>query len=262
MSNLEELNSVHSRWQTETTVCRSIARALQPTQFFINGSVRSDPQLGGEPKIKTIQVGVAHQALSLGSGDIFDVKQLHDGRLCIFLADCSGPATPSGCLIGVAVRAAVENASRTLLTKASHILASVNQMLIAVKFPQVPVVAMGCAIVDPKKQTIEFARAGILPPVHVDQSGKKTELHTPGPLLGISEAEFTSENIAFSPGELFILSSFPLPNCTISTHFEGQKLANQLLGSISNDVRPNDDRTILVIHWHHVDSTIAAQYLS
>jgi serine phosphatase RsbU (regulator of sigma subunit) len=217
------LRELFDRLDRETARCRALARSWQRSAIPAAGPFAFD---------------VAHVAVGHGSGDSFDAVPLADGRLAVYLADCGGPATPSGCLIGLGVRLAIATAALQPAISPGGLLAAVNRALLATGDGHA--VAMAVAILDVASDSIELARAALPPPAVVDAAGTVSSWPLPGPPLGLAPAEFPSADVPFAGGSRLILSSLD----AIATH---AGTAEAMLQSIPPADRPGDDRTVLVV---------------
>lgn len=234
---LAEVKSLHDKLDAETEFCRNLSRSMQVTHFSLKMPFR---------------VGVAIQQSTFGSGDVFDAIELPAEKLCIYLADCAGPGTPSGCLISVAVRHAVNHAVHNCrIESASQMISTVNQRLLDCQFPQLPSVAMACVVIDKRNESIQIARAGLPAPLTVSKTNERILWNVPGPVLGIAKADYHSEHWRFSAGDRLILSTsnHGLETYSFDVHTDSQLLAEQLIHQIPQKI----ENTILAIQQLQVD---------
>lgn len=219
---LARLRQAHDRFKMESNRCLAVARSWQSTSF---------------PPWGRFQIDVGHQAIGLGVGDVFDVLEMMDGRWLVYLADAGGLATPSAVLTGFVIRKAVADAVRQPGLTAGGLLKAVNSTLLTW---QSNPVAMAVLIFD-ESSSVEFARAGLPAPWQFMSDGSLGRWSTPGPLLGLTEADYPTDRFQVSEGSRLILSTVP------SLQPQADSTAEQLLSTLLPDARPGDDRTILIV---------------
>jgi serine phosphatase RsbU (regulator of sigma subunit) len=219
---LARLRQAHDRFELESNRCRAVARSWQMTSF---------------PPWGRFQIDVGHQAIGQGCGDVFDAVEMTDGRRLVYLADAGGLATPSAALTGFVIRKAIADAIGQPGLTAGGLLKAVNSTLLA--WQSNPVAMTVLIFAD--SSSVEVARAGLPAPWRIASDGSVDRWSTPGPLLGLIDADYPTDRFEASEGSRVILSTVP----SLQPH--SKSTAEQLLSSLMPDVRPDDDRTILVI---------------
>ena len=135
-------------------------------------------------------------------GDWYDFIHFKDGRLGIVLADVAGKGMGAALLM---------SSTRSILrlvadpvSSPGEVLKKVNDILIK-DFPTTRFVTMIYAVLDPGTQTIVFANAGHLYPLHVDSTKVKFIETASGMPLGITDSLFSECKIKFSSQSRIVL---------------------------------------------------------
>jgi serine phosphatase RsbU (regulator of sigma subunit) len=158
------------------------------------------------PRIETRIGSFEFYGASLPSGevggDLVDLVEV-DGRWIGYLADVSGHGVGSGVLMGM-----VKSAARMkLLTLAplSALLDDLNDALVPVRKPGM-YVTMACLRYD-EPAGLEFSLAGHLPMLHYQAATGTVEERSIAhlPIAMFEASRYSSEAVAFAPGDLFVL---------------------------------------------------------
>jgi serine phosphatase RsbU (regulator of sigma subunit) len=179
---------VRERLETEMQLARQIQQAFIPEQL---------PQPAGwelAARWKTArQVG----------GDFYDVIELPEHRLGLFIADVADKGMPAALFMALTrtlVRAAVVETPSP-----ADALRHVNDLLMPDTRQGMFVTAV-YAVLDPETGEFTYANAGHNPPLWVCASGKIERLTRTGMALGVLESGLISEkSIRIAPGESILL---------------------------------------------------------
>ena len=185
---LQKAMVVRERLETEVQLARQIQKTFLPEQL---------PQFVGwelDARWKTArQVG----------GDFYDVFNLPDGRLGLFIADVADKGVPAALFMALTrtlVRAAVlENHSPAEAMK------RVNDLLVPDTRQGMFVTAV-YAVLDMQTNELTYVNAGHNPPVWIKSKGEVEKLVRTGVALGAAEeARFRQQSIQFEAGDSLLL---------------------------------------------------------
>jgi sigma-B regulation protein RsbU (phosphoserine phosphatase) len=137
-------------------------------------------------------------------GDYYDFLPLHDGRMCVVLADVSGK--------GVAAAVFVANVRAMLRALARHethprtLLSHLSSALLADSTSGLYVTCI-VAVVDPKTRSMVYVNAGH-PAGVLWNPARARGLQVGGPPAGLlADAQYEEETLAFSDGDLVVFVS-------------------------------------------------------
>lgn len=165
---LISISKEHNRLENEMMIAKSVHQSLlpqtiiQPTGYAIKCFSLSAKEVGG---------------------DFYDVFRLANGNTCIIIADVSGKGIPAAFLMatlrGTILSLQSANfGAREILTEIQLNLSSIleSHMFITVS----------CLIIEESKGTIQFARAGHMPLIHL-KGGVLTEYKPQGIGIGLTK---------------------------------------------------------------------------
>lgn len=198
------------------------------------------------PEVRGLDLGVLFRPCGYVSGDIYDVQELDDGRIGVFLADAMGHGVPAALLTTALCRALVTRepgpgggrllepaeAMTRLNRSLAHHAAGVSRFATAVY-----------AVLDPVAGIVTVAGAGHPPPLRFGDDGRRA-FETEGPVLGVfPEAEFSQVSFELEPGQALILhtdgleQAFPEPDRDVRRPSDGYL---RVLESIAGDARAQE----------------------
>jgi serine phosphatase RsbU (regulator of sigma subunit) len=159
------------------------------------------------PARTDLSVAAHYAPLERVGGDIYDLLELPDGTLRIFMADATGHG--------------VQASMRTLMLKGAYdrlpgdqlgpaaLLSQLNQRLVQ-EFPDGDLHCSACCVdVTPRADgaTVRFANAGSVP-IYVYSAGAPREVYTEGPLLGVDNLSWPEPaKIELQPGEVLLIAT-------------------------------------------------------
>ncbi len=179
---------VRERLETEVQLARQIQQAFIPERL---------------PRPAGWELAARWETARQVGGDFYDVIELADGRLGLFIADVADKGVPAALFMALTrtlVRAAV------LETRSpAQALRRVNDLLIPDTRQGMFVTAV-YAVLDPENGEFIYANAGHNPPLWLRTDGSAERLTRTGTALGILEAEELSERrIRVGTGESVLL---------------------------------------------------------
>jgi GAF domain-containing protein len=241
---------VRERLETEVKLARQIQRAFIPQSLpYIEGW-----ELAGRWETAR-QVG----------GDFYDVFELPDGRIGLFIGDVADKGMPAALFMALTrtlVRAAVLQTDSP-----AEVLRRVNDLLI----PDATLgmfVTAAYAVLDPTTSRFTYANAGHNPPLWIRSAGSMEPLTRTGIALGLIEGEeMTERTIQLASGDSVLLYTDGITEAfSPSEHMfgedglleairsaAGQDAAALLdaiesrLNSFTESMPLSDDRTMLVV---------------
>lgn len=145
------------------------------------------------------------------SGDIYDIREIDESRVCVLIADAVGHGVPAALMtmvIAKSVGHAIETQQAQGDVDPSHVLGELNRDLTGRGLDSSRFATAVCGIVDTRAHTIRIASAGHPHPLLIRPDGEITRLPCEGCLLGVFEdAEYESCEHPIGPGEALVLYS-------------------------------------------------------
>jgi sigma-B regulation protein RsbU (phosphoserine phosphatase) len=204
------------------------------------------------------------QCRSVG-GDLYDFRQLADGRLLFMVADVSGKG------MGAALLMANILASFRILYESQRFdlalaVQQVSQQLFENSDPE-DFATLFVGLIDPNDSSVHFVNAGHNPPLLVRADGSHEHLEPSGIMIGAFGAfEWPVQTVKLSPGELIFVFSDGVTEAergdeqfgdtrteqlvASSRHEGSRQIVDQLMGSINEfmgDAPRSDDITIMTV---------------
>ncbi len=204
-------------------------------------------------------------------GDLYDFLPFPDGRLAIVVADVSGKGVPASLYMTLTKGLLISLAEET--TDPGKMLREINRHLYDVCRRKV-FVTLFLGILDPARKTLEYARAGHNPTIHLDgRTGRTTQLESRGMGLGmvgsgIFDPTLVVETLSLSSGDTLLFYSDGITEAMnrkdeeyglerllpfVRQHASTES-ALQLRDAILADVRkflgpdpPQDDQTLVIV---------------
>jgi len=156
------------------------------------------------PVLAGLEIGVLFRPVNFVSGDIFDVRDLGDGRAAFFIADAVGHGVPAALLTMVLTNSLITGDGVSEFSPAD-VLARLNRKMCASCFGSGRFATAAYGVIDSRSRTVTVAGAGHPMPVVLGRSGVR-EIETSGPLLGVfGEAEFDQATFALEPDDTLLL---------------------------------------------------------
>jgi sigma-B regulation protein RsbU (phosphoserine phosphatase) len=161
------------------------------------------------PMVDRLELAVLFRPVNFVSGDIYCVRELHDGSIAFLLADAVGHGVPAALLTMVL-------ASSMAMTRRgpdgvpiplapSQVLSALNRRLCESCFGSGRFVTAVYGVIDPRTRHVTLAGAGHPHPVHLGAHGASS-IKTEGPLLGIfAEAEFDEASFQLGQDDTLVV---------------------------------------------------------
>lgn len=189
-ATLSEVNASlrdhNQRMQKDVEEARQIQQSLLP------------PPL---PQDARYQLAVSYEPLQEVGGDWYHLANDSEGRVCLHIADVTGHGL-SAALMGSMTKLALVAAGQ----HPPHVqLAEVNRLL-SPQLPQGRFVTMGSYRYDPRDGSLEYARAGHPPLLHLQRKEQKVmQLKGEGFAIGFFDmGEYSPGKVTMAPGDVFV----------------------------------------------------------
>jgi sigma-B regulation protein RsbU (phosphoserine phosphatase) len=156
------------------------------------------------PGIKELRFHADYQPCLYIGGDYYDVIDMPNGHIGVFMADASGHGSSAALLVSI-VKAVVTTVGKDI-SSPSYVVSMINSTLTKIT-PEESFVTLFYGVVNTITGTMDYTLAGHPSPViHNRITGAFTELESNGGLVGIFElAKFEESRYSFKPGDrLFI----------------------------------------------------------
>jgi serine phosphatase RsbU (regulator of sigma subunit)/anti-anti-sigma regulatory factor len=140
-------------------------------------------------------------------GDLYDVVQLDDHHLALYVADATGHGVTAAMLsVLFKQRLALKDAIDDEPLSAGDVLTSANRALAEALLAPGLFLSVAYALVNLDTGAVTFASAGSPPVVHQRAAGETRLLRRTGPALGLAQrARFTEERFTLEPGDRLLL---------------------------------------------------------
>jgi serine phosphatase RsbU (regulator of sigma subunit)/CHASE2 domain-containing sensor protein len=171
-------------------------------------------------------------------GDLYDVAQLDEDRLCVMLGDVSGKGVPAALFM-----AKVVSVFKTFVNqgKAEDIVRSMNDRLV-VEGASSLFVTLACMIFNTKEKRVNFASGGHNPTLYLDADGKEEWLEVEdGMPLGILEGNYSGRTIEYRPESIFVLYT---DGVTEAMNLKGDMYGEEKLLKLVKNMRTSSSKDI------------------
>lgn len=238
-----------SRLGREMKIAREIQRQLMPDEF---------------PSLPPLEVAVLFKPVAQLGGDLYDWIAFDDGRYAFVIGDVAGKGAPAA-LYGALSSGVIRTRAGRKYPPA-QMLELVNKTLY-----QRPIegqyVAVTYAIYDPRSRTVSLSNSGLPYPLLV-RAGQPTFLDIGGIPLGLfSDSKYEETDLQLLAGDVLVFYSdgvvemrndngdeFGLKRLAETVRANHEKGPAEIVKSITaaladfiGRVRPNDDRTMIVV---------------
>jgi serine phosphatase RsbU (regulator of sigma subunit) len=176
------------RLEKELKVAREVQAGLMPREM---------------PNIPGFNLASIWRPAREVAGDFFDIFPLDDGRWGMVIGDVADKGTAAALYMAMVHSLILSGALRHRGPAA--VLMEVNQTILR-QFTSGIFVTVFLAVLDPKKQTLQYANAGHNPPIARRASGTLEELTKTGSVVGMfDELQMSETTIALGPGDAVVL---------------------------------------------------------
>jgi len=238
-----------SRLGREMKIAREIQRQLMPDDF---------------PSIPPLQLGVLFKPVAQLGGDLYDWIAFDDGRLAIVIGDVAGKGAPAA-LYGALSSGVIRTRAGRKYPPA-QMLELVNKTLY-----QRPIegqyIAVTYAIYDPSSRTIALSNSGLPYPLLM-RAGQPTFLDIGGIPIGLfPDSQYEETTVQLQTGDVLVFYSdgviemrndagdeFGLKRLAETVRNNHERTPEEIVKAVSGAlaefigrVRPNDDRTMIVV---------------
>ena len=217
-----------------------------------------------------VSAAAVYEPMAKVGGDLYDLFQLDDHRLGLYIADASGHGVSSAILtvfLKYAVDQTVRLTSNGQGTDPGRVLDALNETVLSERFSQGVFVSMIYAVLDVTTSAVRFSSAGHPPMLLRRADGQVERVRQPGPVLGVNpHVEYTVAEFALNQGDALVLYTDGITEARnpAGEFYEAQRLtkaiaaaqnrADAVAAAVQQDVtsfrdgRPNaDDATLLVL---------------
>jgi len=175
-----------------------------------------------------ISLTAVYRPLAKVGGDLYDVFQLDDHRLGMYLADTSGHGVSSA-LLTIFLKHAVEGLRRSdsleRVREPAVVLGDLNRTILGEAFGQGIFVSMTYLVIDLDDGVMRYANAGHPPMLLRRTDGAIERLRQPAPVLGVNpDVAYTEDVHTLNPGDVLLLYSDGIPEArNVSGEFFGEE---------------------------------------
>ncbi|MEJ2265537.1 MAG: SpoIIE family protein phosphatase [Anaerolineales bacterium] len=176
------------RLENELKVARQVQAGLMPREL---------------PDIPGFALACAWRPARQVAGDFYDVFPLDDGRWGMLIGDVADKGTAAALYMAMVHSLILSGALRHRSPAA--VLAEVNQTILRQSSSGI-MVTVFLGVLDPEKQTLQYANAGHNPPMLRRASGTIESLTRTGAVLGVlDEQQFSETTITLGPGDAVVM---------------------------------------------------------
>lgn len=228
---------VEARTSDLTRANQELRRAEQLIHEDIEQARRFQERMLPVVEPRGVDLATAYFPLERVSGDIFDVCELGDGRLRIFLADATGHGVQAS-LRTVALKSAYDRV-KLLHQRPQELLFALNERLVA-DFPGGELLCASACLdlrFGQQRIDVDYVNAGAEPLYVFSAEAGARAVYTSGPLLGGSRVSYPeAKQFELLPGELLLVASDGLVEQMNARHerFEDRIGTLRLQGSASS----------------------------
>lgn len=218
------------------------------------------------PAVGAARFAVCHRPRSRAGGDFYGIERVDDDHVAFFLGDTLGPAASLGSLVGTFAREAIVVKDGARCLSPDEVLGRVNRELLSLGLEDPPFVAMLYAVLNAKTGDVAYARAGLPPPAFIPATGEAEVWMTPGPYLGVFNAEYPVRRARLVKGDRLAIGTDgtrPGADAVPETdHFaaalgkhrerRGQEFVDAVAKELLATIVEPDDFTLMVVEMVHV----------
>lgn len=159
------------------------------------------------PRTEGLEMGVLFRPVNQVSGDIYNVRELGDGKVAFFLADAMGHGVPAALLTMVLTNTLLSPEHEQARREPAELLARLNKRLVEASLNTGRFATAIYGVVDAASGLVRLSNAGH-PPASVFSAGGVRTMQAGGPLLGIfADAAFDTTEFTLGPGQTLLIYS-------------------------------------------------------
>lgn len=219
-NRLSQLGLAHSILQSQAVAIQvDLNRAMRLQRGLLPSKL---------PFPDRISLTAVYRPLAKVGGDLYDVFQLDDHRLGMYLADTSGHGVSSA-LLTIFLKHAVEglrlSAEDGSPQDPGDVLADLNRTILEEAFGQGIFVSMTYLVLDLDDGVMRYANAGHPPMLLRREGGVIERLRQPAPVLGVNPDVAYAEDVhTLNSGDVLLLYSDGIPETqSVSGQFFGEE---------------------------------------
>jgi sigma-B regulation protein RsbU (phosphoserine phosphatase) len=162
------------------------------------------------PQAAGLQSACLYRPASWVSGDVYDVYQIDEDHVGVFVADAMGHGTAAALMTMFLRQALFANrvmGRRRRLVEPAEVMKGLNDCLIEQQLPDSQFVTAAFGIIDTTSLQLRLARGGHPFPLHISNKGEIRELRQTGGLLGLTDldGDFDEVRVDLQAGDKVIL---------------------------------------------------------
>jgi len=218
-NRLSQLELAHSVLQSQAVAIQAdLNRAMRLQRGLLPREL---------PFSERVSLATVYRPLGKVGGDLYDVLQLDDHHLGLYLADTSGHGVSSAMLtvfLKHALECLLRLPSDDSVREPRDVLDCLNQTLLDEAFGQGIFVSMVYVVLDLEDGTMRYANAGHPPMLLRRADGTVERLRQPAPVLGVNpHVAYTEDARTLREGDMLILFSDGVPDArSVSGEFFGE----------------------------------------
>ncbi|MFH1502738.1 MAG: SpoIIE family protein phosphatase [Candidatus Eisenbacteria bacterium] len=249
-ARLEEAEEEQKRLASEVQAAKDILTYILPTEL---GSITG------------YELGAYHQPCLEVGGDLYDVKNLRDGRILFLAGDVAGKGLGAALLVSniMPVVSVLMDEPQDL----TQLAARLNRQIFLSTDP-IHYATLFMGILEPESGEVEYVNAGHNPPYLMNPGCGIEEIAATGTPIGMLEAvSFASGHLTIEPGGMLFMFSDGIPEAQngAGEFYEERRLREVLSGErerpaeeivvrvkldleeFVGDTSPSDDITVLLL---------------
>lgn len=174
------------------------------------------------PEVPECRFAVHYSPRGLVGGDFYDVFRLDEEHIGFYVADAVGHGVAASLLtvfVKKGVRAKDVMGRQYHLVPPGEVLERLNRELIAASVSEAPFITMVYVLLNHRRGTLQFARAGHPHPLYLPREGPLQLWQVEGSLMGVFDTAFRAQAHPLQPGDRLLLFSDGID----TARFEGRQ---------------------------------------
>ena len=191
----QRVEAAHARLDQDLLLARRLQQSFLPRRL---------PELGA------VRFAARFFAVGPVAGDIYDVSRLDEHTLGFYVADAVGHGVAAALLtafIKKAVRPKVISGNDYRILEPGEVLTALNREMLTEELHESSFVTMAYGTIDVRTHLLRYSLAGHPPAIRVKASGEAQFLDHSGPLLGVMEETYTTQEVELARGDKVVIYS-------------------------------------------------------
>ena len=236
-----------------------LVKAAEVQQAYMSSSI---------PNIPGINIETVWKPCNVVSGDVYDIRQINNDEISIFIGDSIGHGVSAAMLGMMAIRTLAEHRQiNGVTTSPAELLHALNVAICDKDGDAAKFITAFYAVYNMKTNVLMYCGGGHPSSIITQQFGKPTMLDSNGPLLGVfHDAVYENKTIKLEPNSKLVvysdgfehlmpesLEQYPVPHYIQAIHEIFQSGCHNPLEAITSKASNStghsaDDLTILSMH--------------